>query len=229
MPTTIRLQRTGRKKQAHFRIVVSSSAEARGGPAIETIGYYNPRTRPSVIRLDPRAALDWLHEGAKPTDTVVSILKQAGVWEKFHAGVTSDAVEEEIIELGPPPGERRTSRRSEIAAEARKAAEKRRAEEKAAGEAAARKAEAEAKAKAEAEAEAKAQAEAAEDVEPAEAEAEEPSAEVETAEAPSSEVEEDAAAEAEEDAPAAEAEEDAPSAEAEEQSGEEPADEEEKK
>jgi small subunit ribosomal protein S16 len=82
MPTRIRLQRTGRKAQPSFRIVVTDRAIANGGPAIETIGTYNPRTQPSLIKLDTAAALKWLHEGAEPTDTIVSIFKQTGVWEK---------------------------------------------------------------------------------------------------------------------------------------------------
>ena len=126
MPTTIRLQRTGRKAQASFRIVVSDSAEQRDGPAIETLGTYNPRTRPSLIRLDAAAALNWLHEGAQPTDTVVSIFRQTGVWEKYKAGTTADALEETVIELGLPEGERGTSLRAAIAAEAQKEAAKRR-------------------------------------------------------------------------------------------------------
>ena len=185
MPTTIRLQRTGRKAQASFRIVVSDSAESRDGPAIETIGTYNPRTRPSLIRLDAAAALNWLHEGALPSDTVVSIFRKTGVWEKFKSGATAETLEESVIELGPPEGERGTSRRAELAAEAQKEAAKRRVEEKAAAEAAAKKAAQEAaaaKKKAEEEAAAaaaEAEAQAEDEVE-AEA-AEEPVAEAEAA------------------------------------------------
>ena len=206
MPTTIRLQRTGRKAQASFRIVVSDSAEQRDGPAIETLGTYNPRTRPSLIRLDAAAALNWLHEGAQPTDTVVSIFRQTGVWEKYKAGTTADALEETVIELGPPEGERGTSRRAAIAAEAQKEAAKRRVEEKAAAEASAKKAAADAKKKAEEEAaQAAAEAEAApaeEAEEPVEAEPE-AEAEVEAAaEEPAAEAEAEPVAEAEPEAEA---------------------------
>lgn len=206
MPTTIRLQRTGRKAQASFRIVVSDSAESRDGPAIETIGTYNPRTRPSLIRLDAAAALNWLHEGALPSDTVVSIFRKTGVWEKFKSGATADTLEESVIELGPPEGQRSTSRRAELAAEAQKEAAKRRVEEKAAAEAAAKKAAQEAAAarkKAEEEAAAAAEAEAAAEVE-VEAEAvEEPVAEAETAE-PEAAAEEPAEADDADEAPESE-------------------------
>ena len=214
MPTTIRLQRTGRKAQASFRIVVSDSAEQRDGPAIETLGTYNPRTRPSLIRLDAAAALNWLHEGAQPTDTVVSIFRQTGVWEKYKAGTTADALEETVIELGPPEGERGTSRRAAIAAEAQKEAAKRRVEEKAAAEASAKKAAADAKKKAEEEAaQAAAEAEAApaeEAEEPVEAEPE-AEAEVEAAaEEPAAEAEAEPVAEPEAEAESEAADEKAP-------------------
>ena len=120
MATTIRLQRTGRKKQASFRIVVSDVNEQRDGPAIETLGTYNPRTQPSIVRLDAAASLNWLYEGAQPTDTVVSIFRKTGVWQKFQAGETADSLEETVVTLGPPPGEQKTSQRAAVAAEAQK-------------------------------------------------------------------------------------------------------------
>lgn len=210
MPTTIRLQRTGRKKQASFRIVVTDKAIANNAPALETLGTYNPRTQPSLIKLNAVSALRWLHEGATPSDTVVSIFKKTGVWEKFHAGIDADAIEAEdaIVQLG---FDRKTSRRAEVAAEGQKQAEQRRAEEKAAAEAAARKA-AEEKAAAEKAAAEEAAAEEAAAAE-AEAEAEEVEAEAEAdveAEAEAEEAEDGADAEAEaDDAPKAEVEADA--------------------
>ncbi len=120
MATTIRLQRTGRKRQASFRIVVTDVNEQRDGPAIETLGTYNPRTQPSIVRLDAAASLNWLYEGAQPTDTVISIFRKTGVWQKFQAGETADSLEDAVITLGPPPGEQKTSRRAAVAAEAQK-------------------------------------------------------------------------------------------------------------
>jgi len=115
MAATIRLQRLGRKQQAHFRIVVSDVAESRDGPAIETLGIYNPRTQPSMVRLDAAAALNWLYKGAQPTDTVVSIFRKTGVWQQFQAGATADSLEEKIVTLGPANGNLKTSRRAETA------------------------------------------------------------------------------------------------------------------
>ena len=120
MATHIRLQRTGRKRQASFRIVVTDVKEQRDGPAIDTLGTYNPRTQPSIVRLDAAASLNWLYEGAQPTDTVISIFRKTGVWQKFQAGETADSLEESVITLGPPPGEQKTSRRAAVAAKAQK-------------------------------------------------------------------------------------------------------------
>lgn len=118
MPTTIRLQRVGRKAQGSFRIVVSDRAESRDGPAIETIGTYNPRTQPSAVRLDAAAALSWLHDGAQPTNTVISIFRKAGVWQRFQAGETAESLEETVVTLGPEAGTGKTSFRAEKAAKA---------------------------------------------------------------------------------------------------------------
>ncbi len=201
MATTIRLQRTGRKRQASFRIVVTDVNEQRDGPAIETLGTYNPRTQPSIVRLDAAASLNWLYEGAQPTDTVVSIFRKTGVWQKYQAGETADSLEETVVTLGPPPGEQKTSMRAAVAAEAQKlravevAAAKQVADE--AAKKAAKKADEDAKAAA-AEAEKvveEAVEEAAEEVEEVAAEAEEAVEEV--VEEAAEEVEE-VAAEAEE-------------------------------
>jgi small subunit ribosomal protein S16 len=111
MPATIRLKRMGRKKQPYYRIVVADDSGARDAPPVEMLGVYNPRTEPAVVRVDAARALHWLHEGAKPSDTVRSLFRRAGLWEKFHAGETGEGLEEKVIHLGPAPGEERTTQR----------------------------------------------------------------------------------------------------------------------
>jgi small subunit ribosomal protein S16 len=83
MATHIRLSRVGRNKQAAFRIVVSDSEHARDGRRTEEIGHYNPRREPPEIVVDEARALHWLRQGARPTETVVALLKRAGVWAKW--------------------------------------------------------------------------------------------------------------------------------------------------
>ena len=111
MPATIRLKRMGRKKQPYYRIVVADESSPRDGPPVEKLGIYNPRTEPAVVRLDAARALYWLHEGATPSHTVRSLFRRTGVWEKFHAGVTAEMIEETVIHLGPAAGEDKTTQR----------------------------------------------------------------------------------------------------------------------
>lgn len=111
MATTIRLKRVGRKKQSAFRVVVIDSRTGTSGPSIEKLGVYNPRTEPSLLRLDAVRTLHWLREGADPSHSVRSLLRRAGLWEKFHAGVAPEELEEPIIFLGPAEGRQKTSRR----------------------------------------------------------------------------------------------------------------------
>jgi small subunit ribosomal protein S16 len=111
MAATIRLKRMGRKKQPHYRIVVADESAPRDGPPIEMLGVYNPRTDPAALRVDAARALYWLNEGAKPSDTVRSLFRRAGIWKQFHDGVAPDALEETIVRLGPQAGEDKTTQR----------------------------------------------------------------------------------------------------------------------
>ncbi len=118
MATTIRLKRRGAKKAASFRIIVTDAREGTAGASIERLGLYNPRTQPSLVRIDAARTLHWLNEGAQPTDTVRSLLRKTGVWKQFHDGVDPGSLEPAIIEIGPPPGRRGTSQRPKPSAEA---------------------------------------------------------------------------------------------------------------
>lgn len=118
MATTIRLKRRGAKKAASFRIIVTDSREGTSGASIERLGLYNPRTHPSLVRIDAARTLHWLNEGAQPTDTVRSLLRKTGVWKQFHDGVDPGSLETAIVEIGPPPGQRGTSQRPRPSAEA---------------------------------------------------------------------------------------------------------------
>ena len=52
MPVKIRLRRMGRKKQPHFRVVVTDSRSPRDGRFVETLGYYKPLSDPARLVLD---------------------------------------------------------------------------------------------------------------------------------------------------------------------------------
>ena len=77
MPVRIRLKRMGAKKKPFYRIVVADSRSPRDGRFIEEIGYYNPTTDPTTIKIDTDKAKDWLSKGAQPSDTVKALFAKA--------------------------------------------------------------------------------------------------------------------------------------------------------
>ena len=79
MAVRIRLKRMGAKKRPFYRIVVADSRSPRDGRFIEEIGTYNPTTEPSTLVVNEEKAADWLKKGAKPSETVKSLLKKAGI------------------------------------------------------------------------------------------------------------------------------------------------------
>ncbi|HYR02478.1 MAG TPA: 30S ribosomal protein S16 [Syntrophobacteria bacterium] len=79
MGVRIRLSRMGSKKRPFYRIVVADSRAPRDGRFVEVIGTYNPRTEPVEVQVDPERLQTWLEQGAEPTDTVRSLLKQKGL------------------------------------------------------------------------------------------------------------------------------------------------------
>jgi len=169
----------GRKKKAHYRVVVADSASPRDGRFVETLGYYKPLSHPARLVIDLGRVDHWIGEGAQPSTTVKSLISKA------RAG--GDAT----VALGEVGKEEREAKRAEQLA-ARQAAEVK------AGAAAAAEAAAEAAAAEAAAAEAAAETAAAE-AEAEEAPAEEAAApEAEAEEAPAEEAAEEPAADAEE-------------------------------
>ena len=75
----IRLRRMGSTHSTFYRIVVADSRATRNGAFIEEIGYYNPLAQPAEIKVDVEKAKKWIGNGAQPTDTVRTLLKQSGV------------------------------------------------------------------------------------------------------------------------------------------------------
>ena len=75
----MRLRRMGAKKAPFYRVVVADSRYPRDGRFIEEIGYYNPLTEPSEIKIDADLAKKWLANGAQPTETVKALLKKSGI------------------------------------------------------------------------------------------------------------------------------------------------------
>jgi small subunit ribosomal protein S16 len=82
----LRLMRMGKTKQPTYRIVVADARTQRDGRFIEILGTYEPRQEPTKVTLDNDKAVQWLRQGAQPTETVAKILKTTGAWETYTAG-----------------------------------------------------------------------------------------------------------------------------------------------
>ena len=81
----IRLRRIGSKKKPSYRLVVADARAPRDGAFISIIGYYNPLTDPETVVIDEEKALNWLRQGAQPTDTAARLLAKAGIIEESEA------------------------------------------------------------------------------------------------------------------------------------------------
>ena len=79
----LRSQRYGSKKSPFYRIVATDSRNPRDGRFIEVVGTYDPLTNPATVKLDEEKVMKWLSLGAKPTDTVKSLLSKEGLLAKF--------------------------------------------------------------------------------------------------------------------------------------------------
>lgn len=80
MAMKIRLTRMGSKKKPFYRLVAVNSETRRDGRALEFLGYYNPMKEPNEIKIDTEKVKAWMEKGAKPSDTVRSLLTKVG----FH-------------------------------------------------------------------------------------------------------------------------------------------------
>jgi small subunit ribosomal protein S16 len=94
----IRLRRKGKKHYPVYDIVVIDSRVKRDGKYIERLGYYDPNTQPSTIKIESERALFWLDQGAQPTETVRNLLSYEGILLARHLRFKGKT-EEEIAEM----------------------------------------------------------------------------------------------------------------------------------
>ncbi len=97
MSVKIRLQRHGKKGKPFYWVVAADARSKRDGKYLEKIGTYNPNTNPATIDLNLDSAVQWLHNGAQPTDTARAILSYKGALLKHHldGGVRKGALTQE--------------------------------------------------------------------------------------------------------------------------------------
>ncbi|MEC8323673.1 MAG: 30S ribosomal protein S16 [Bacteroidota bacterium] len=100
MPVKLRLQRHGKKGKPFYWIVAADTRSKRDGRFLEKLGTYNPNSNPAQIELNVQSAVQWLQNGAQPTDTARAILSHQGVLLKKHlaVGVSKGALTEEEAE-----------------------------------------------------------------------------------------------------------------------------------
>ena len=99
MPVRIRLQRHGKKGKPIYWIVAADSRAKRDGRYLEKLGIYNPNTLPATVELNLDRAVDWLQNGAQPSDTARNLLSEHGAMLKNHLinGVNKGALTEDDV------------------------------------------------------------------------------------------------------------------------------------
>lgn len=96
MAVKIRLARRGRKKFPLYSIVIADARAPRDGRFIEKIGTYNPHHTLSKVEVNNERALQWLLNGAQPTQTVRTLLSREGIMLRKHLqiGVNKGAIKQ---------------------------------------------------------------------------------------------------------------------------------------
>jgi len=97
----LRLRRMGKKKQPIYKIVAADARSPRDGKFLEALGLYNPLTNPHTVDVKEDRILYWLSNGAQPTNTVKSLLREKGIILKsdlIKRGLDEEKIESELAE-----------------------------------------------------------------------------------------------------------------------------------
>jgi len=108
----IKLARFGKIREPFYRVVVADARTRRSGRAIEAIGKYHPKAEPSVIELDSERVQYWLGVGAQPTESVLSLLKVTGDWQKFKGEPGAEGT----LQVAPTKRDKRSVYEAAVAA-----------------------------------------------------------------------------------------------------------------
>ncbi|MBK9119873.1 MAG: 30S ribosomal protein S16 [Phycisphaerales bacterium] len=81
MAVKLRLKRLGRVHRSIYRISAMESRNPRDGRVLEDLGTYDPANKDQSAQLSVNAerVRYWLSVGARPTETVASLLKKQGI------------------------------------------------------------------------------------------------------------------------------------------------------
>jgi small subunit ribosomal protein S16 len=69
----------GATKRPSYRVVAIDSRRPRDGRALEILGFYDPLTDPATVNIDADRLKAWISKGASPSETVVKLMRQAGI------------------------------------------------------------------------------------------------------------------------------------------------------
>lgn len=69
----------GATKRPSYRVIAIDQRKPRDGRALEILGFYDPLTDPATVQIDAERLNAWIGKGAQPSDTVVKLMKQAGI------------------------------------------------------------------------------------------------------------------------------------------------------
>jgi len=66
----------GTKHKPFYRVVATDNRSPRESRYVDLIGYYNPKPAAADIKIDLNKYNEWISKGAKPSDTVKSLIKK---------------------------------------------------------------------------------------------------------------------------------------------------------
>ena len=124
MSVKIRLRRMGKKKQPLYRFVATDSRMPRDGRFLEILGWYRPLEKPAKLKINVPRTIEWLKNGAEPSDTVASLFKQVGmseIWQKAKKGEDITGMEPKDSITERPHKVKAKARARMVEAEAKKA------------------------------------------------------------------------------------------------------------
>jgi len=81
----IRLSRLGATHRPFYRFVVSDSRKRPSATAVDTLGFYDPTRKPTLMQLDVARAEEWISKGAVPSGRVSAFIKKAKKSQKASA------------------------------------------------------------------------------------------------------------------------------------------------
>ena len=127
----IRMQRTGRKGHAQFRVIVQDAHKhPSSGNIVASLGSYDPHAKTTTI--DKEKAGFYLEHGAQPSDRVARLLKSEGVklpkWVELEGKKKGAIKNPEKLRKNRPAGAEAPPTKEEKAIEAAQEAEVAKAE-----------------------------------------------------------------------------------------------------